>query len=84
MKEIDHAAPTGSCRARNGFPRLSREREIARRRDQLTPERRLNETGADLTDWACRHDEYEEDRRRRVSAQRNPPISSWRAGYLFG
>jgi len=49
--------------------RLSRERELTRRRDQ-NPERRRNESGAefDLIDWARRPDEDEADGKGRASA----------------
>jgi hypothetical protein len=66
--------------------RLSREREITRRRDQSNPERGRNDAGIDfdLTGWACRDDEYKETRKTPVSAERNPTLFSWRAGCLFG
>jgi hypothetical protein len=40
-------------------PRVSREREITRRRDQSNPERDPNDAGIhfDLTGWACGEDE---------------------------
>jgi predicted dithiol-disulfide oxidoreductase (DUF899 family) len=48
--------------------RLSREREFARRRDQLNAERAKSAAGAafDLADWV-RH-EYGDDRKERASA----------------
>ena len=66
--------------------RLSTEREITRRGDQSNPERDRNDAGIDfdLTGWACREDEYKEDRKTPVSAERSPILSSWRAGCLFG
>jgi predicted dithiol-disulfide oxidoreductase (DUF899 family) len=50
--------------------RLSSEREIARRRDQLNPGRRRDETGPalDLTDRTRRHEECEDQSRTRISA----------------
>jgi hypothetical protein len=66
--------------------RLSRGREITPPRDQSNPERGRNDAGIDfdLTGWACREDEYKEDRTTPVSAERSPILSAWKAGCLFG